>query len=123
MGGAIPLLRVYAFMEWAGRDLPFFFIFIELNRLYTTRLTVVILQLVTSATRFGLAWPSSGLQRLVSIKVHNVAEPMGSHGLQCTATLCALIDTNLCKPDDGQARPKRVADVTSCRITTVNCVV
>ena len=29
-------------------------IFIELNRLYTTQLTVVILQLVTSATRFGL---------------------------------------------------------------------
>ena len=38
---------------------------------------------------------------------------MGSHG---TATLCTLIDTNLCKPDDGQARPKHVADVTSCRI-------
>jgi len=27
-----------------------------------------------------------------------------------------LIDTNLCKPDDGQARPKHVADVTSCSI-------
>jgi len=27
-----------------------------------------------------------------------------------------LIDTHLCKPDDGQARPKHVADVTSCRI-------
>jgi len=27
-----------------------------------------------------------------------------------------VIDTNLCKPDDGQARPKHVADVTSCRI-------
>ena len=69
-----------------------------------------ILQLVTSATCFGLAWPSSGLQRLVSIKVHNVAVPIG------TATLCTLIDTNVCKPDDGQARPKHVADVTSCRI-------
>jgi len=23
-----------------------------------------------------------------------------------------VIDTNLCKPDDGQARPKHVADVT-----------
>ena len=33
-----------------------------------------------------------------------------------TATLCTLIDTNLCNPDDGQARPKHVADVTSCRI-------
>ena len=31
-----------------------------------------ILQLVTSATCFGLAWQSSDLQRLVSIKVHNV---------------------------------------------------
>jgi len=46
--------------------------FIELNRLYTTQLTVVILQLVTSATCFSLVWPSSGLQRLVSIKVHNL---------------------------------------------------
>ena len=53
-------------------------IFIELYRLYTTQLAVVILQLVTSATCFGLVWPSSGLQRLVSIKVHNVAVPMGS---------------------------------------------
>ena len=69
--------------------------FIELNHLYTTQLTVVILQLVTSATCFGLIWPSSGLQSLVSIKVH----------------------------DDGQTRPKHVADVTSCRIATVNCVV
>jgi len=33
-----------------------------------------------------------------------------------TATLCTLIDTNLCKRYDGQARPKHVADVTSCRI-------
>jgi len=33
-----------------------------------------------------------------------------------TAKLCTLINTNLCKPDDGQARPKHVADVTSCRI-------
>jgi len=55
-----------------------------------------ILQLVTSSTCFGVAWPSSGLQRLVSIKVHN--------------------NTKLCKPDDGQARPKHVADITSCRI-------
>jgi len=39
----------------------------------------------------------------VSIKVRNVAVPMG------TATLCTLID-------DGHARPKHVADVTSCRI-------
>jgi len=38
---------------------------------------------------------------------------MRSHG---TATLCTLIDTNLYKPDDGQARPKHVADVTSCKI-------
>jgi len=74
--------------------------FIELNRLYTTQLTVVILQLVTSATFFGLIWPSSGLHRLVSMY------------------LCTLIDINLCKPDDGQIRPKHVADVTSCRITT-----
>jgi len=91
--------------------------FIELNLLYTTQLTVVILQLVTSATCFGLVWPSSGLQRLVSIKTHNVdSDPIG------TATLCTLIDTNLCKPD-GQTRPKHVADVTSCRLTTVSCVV
>jgi len=65
---------------------------------------------------------------------------MGSHGLHClyrdnvnhaipslqrqykpwdligTATLYTLIDTNICKPDDGQARPKHVADVTSYRI-------
>ena len=41
--------------------------FIELNRLYTTQLAVVILQLVTSAICFGLIWPSSGLQSLVSI--------------------------------------------------------
>jgi len=53
--------------------------FIELNPLYTTQLTVVILQLVMPATCFGLVWPSSGLQRLVSIKVHNVAVPMGYH--------------------------------------------
>ena len=57
--------------------------FIELNRLYTTQLTVFILQLVTSATCFGLVWPSSGLQRSVSIKVHNVAVPMGYHSLHC----------------------------------------
>ena len=31
--------------------------FIELNRLFTTQLTVVILQLVTSATCFGLVLP------------------------------------------------------------------
>ena len=40
-----------------------------------------------------------------------------------TTTLCTLINTNLCKPDDCQIRPKHVADVTSCGITTVNCVV
>jgi len=95
--------------------------FIELNRLYTTQLTVVILQLVTSATCFGLVWPSSGLQRLVSIKVHNVAVPMGSHRYS-NIMYSTLIDTNLCKPDDGQTRPKHVADVASCRITTANCV-
>ena len=39
------------------------------------------------------------------------------------ATLCTLIDSNLCKPNDGQTRPKHVENVTSCRITTVNCVV
>jgi len=83
--------------------------FIELNRLYTTQLTVVILQLVTSATCFGLVWPSSGLQRLVSIKVLNV-----DSDLIGTATLCTLIDTNHCKPDDGQTRPKHIVDVTSC---------
>jgi len=66
--------------------------FIELNSLHTTQLTVVIPQLVTSVTCFGLVWPSSGLQRLVL-------------------------------PDDGQTRLKHVADVTSCGITTVNCVV
>jgi len=55
--------------------------FIELNRLYTTQM-IVILQLVISATCFGLVWPTSRLQRLVSIKVHNVAVPMGSHGLR-----------------------------------------
>jgi hypothetical protein len=31
------------------------------------------------------------------------------------STLCTLINTNLCKPDDDQARPIHVADVTSCR--------
>ena len=38
---------------------------------------------------------------------------MGSHRY---IPLCTLIDTNLCKPDDGLARPKHVADVTSCSI-------
>ena len=52
------------------------------NRLYTTQMTV-ILQLVTSATCFGHIWPSPGLQNLVSIKIHNVAVPMGPHGLHC----------------------------------------
>ena len=33
-----------------------------------------------------------------------------------TATLRTLIDTNVCKTNDGQAMPKHVADVTSCRI-------
>jgi len=60
---------------------------VELNRLYTTQMTVVSIQLVTSATCFGLVWPSSGLQKLVSIKVHNVAAPMESHGLHC---LCVI---------------------------------
>ena len=46
-------------------------------------MTVVVLQLVTSATCFGLILPSSGLQRLVSIKVYNVAVLMTSHDLQC----------------------------------------
>jgi len=40
-----------------------------------------------------------------------------------TATLRTLIDTKLCKPEDSQTRPKHVADVASCRITTVSCVV
>jgi len=40
-----------------------------------------------------------------------------------TATLCTLIGTKFCKPDEGQIRPKHVADVISCRITTVNCAV
>ena len=50
--------------------------FIELHRLYT--IDICNLQLVTSATCFGLSWPSLGLQRLVSIKVHKVAVPIGS---------------------------------------------
>jgi len=83
-------------------------------------LTVVILKLVTSATCFGLVWPSSGLQRLVSVMVTLQCKPWNPIG---TATLCTLIDTKLCKPDDGQTRPKHVVDVTSRRITTVNCVV
>jgi len=41
---------------------------------------------------------------------------MGSHRY---TPLFTLIDTNLCKPDDGQTRPKHVADVTSCGTTTV----
>jgi len=61
--------------------------FTELNRLYTTQLRVVILQQVTSATCFGHVWPSSGLQRLISVKVHNVAVPMGSHDLHCLYVL------------------------------------
>jgi len=36
---------------------------------------------------------------------------------------CTLIFTRLCKPDDSQIRSKHVADVTRCRITTVNCLV
>jgi len=100
-------------------------------------MTVVVPQLVTSATCFGLVWPSSGLQRLVSIKVNNGVyrwDPMvyivSMTQRQCkpwdsigAATLCTLIDTNFCKPDDGQTRPKHVADVTSCILTTVICVV
>jgi len=83
---------------------------IELNRLHTTQLTVVILQLVTSATCFGLVWQSSGLQSLASIKARTCKpwDPIGR------ATFCTLIDINLCKPDDGQTRPKHVVDVTSC---------
>jgi len=73
--------------------------FIELNCLYTTKLTVFILQLVTSKISFGLIWPTKG-----------------------TVTLCTLVDANFCKPDDGQTRSKHVADITSCRIATVSCV-
>jgi len=47
-----------------------------------------ILQLVTPATCFGLAWPSSGLQRLVSIKVHYVAVPMRFNWF--TLSLCLI---------------------------------
>ena len=70
------------------KEVGFMTFFIELSLLYTTQLTVVILQLVTSATCFGLVWPSLGLQKLVSIKLHNVAVPMGSHGLHCLYILC-----------------------------------
>ena len=52
--------------------------FIELNRLYTTQLTVLTLQLITSATCFGLVSPSSDLQRLVSIKVEWKGESGGT---------------------------------------------
>ena len=49
--------------------------------------------------------------------VHNVNHSQCKPwDLISTATLYKLIDTNLCKPDDGQARPKHIADVTSCRI-------
>ena len=45
---------------------------------------------------------------------------MGSRSLHWnpngTATLCTLIDTKLCKHDYGKARPKHVADITSCRL-------
>jgi len=61
-----------------GKNAPIF----ELDRLYTTQLTVVIQQLVTSATCFGLVWPSLGLQRFVSIKVHNFY--LGSYVRQVT---------------------------------------
>ena len=70
--------------------------FIELHRLCTTQLTVVFCNWLYQATCYGPAWPLSGLQSLV--------------------LLCTLIDTNLCKPDDGHATPKHVDDVTSCRI-------
>jgi len=58
--------------------------FIELNRLYTTQLIVVILQLVTLATCFGFVWPSSGLQ----------CKPLDTIG---KTTLCTLIDINRLK--------------------------
>ena len=83
-------------------------------------MTVVIVQLVTSATCFGLVWPLSGLQRLIPIKIQRQRKAWDPIG---TATIGTLIDTNLCKSDDGQTRPKHVADVTSCTITAVNCVV
>jgi len=48
---------------------------------------------------------------LSTIPVYLNWDPIG------TATLCTLIDTNFCKPDDGQTRPKHVPNVTSCSIT------
>ena len=78
--------------------------FIELNRLCTTQLTVVFYN-----------W----------LHQQHVSALLGHHQTYRllyrwapidTATLCTLIDTNLCKPDDGQARPRHVADVTICRI-------
>jgi len=59
--------------------------------------------------------PCLAIIRLTKISIK--WDPIG------TATLRTLIDTNLCKSDDGQTRPKHVADVTSCRITTVIFVV
>ena len=71
----------WGYQQKSGNIPPIIFVvcisnYIELNRHYTTQLTAV-LQLVTSATCFDLILPSSALQRLVSIKVHNVAVPMG----------------------------------------------
>ena len=52
-----------------------------------------------------------------SLEVSGAVRP-----LQWSLGVKGLIDTNLCKPDDGQTRSKHVTDVTSYRIT-VNCVV
>ena len=38
------------------------------------------------------------------------------HGCKYLAIFTFIIYTNLCKPDDGQARPKHVADVIRCRL-------
>ena len=43
---------------------------------------------------FRPVWPSSGLQSLVSIKVHNVAVPMGSRGLHCLYVLFLKLITS-----------------------------
>jgi len=61
--------------------------FIESNRLYTTQLTAVILQLVTSATCFSLVWPLSGLQRLVSTIRYVVTSPVHTVTTRCYGTL------------------------------------
>ena len=64
--------------------------FIVLNHLYTTQLTVVNLQLVTSATCFGPVWPSSGLQRLVSINPLTPNDDYSGHTTQLTSKRCIL---------------------------------